>query len=297
VLSRRPEMVTRFHGVPARPMTIRSSAVLPRCDGLIVVGGGMFGPGLPPLVRMLPAVVAWVRRSGRAVAYVGIGVYPGTPRGTLRRLRQAAERSEITVRDTVSIQTLNARCPIPDVGDLAWQLAPSEPPAAYDVLLRAGADAQRPLLLIAPKAGTTSAQTEELIVALASAVQRWTRSGGAVVALALSSQADHGRDKDMTDVGLVQLIRARTGADIPIVGPNLSPALAKAVTGEAAAVLGLRFHALVFALSMGTNCMGFPWEPKTQALLDEYRLPAFTTIEAMHDWLDRTIPSPITVRR
>jgi len=255
-----------------------------QCDGMIVVGGGMFGPGLPPLVRILPTITTWTRRSGRAVAYVGIGVYPGTPKGTLRRLRQAVEHSEVTVRDMASIRTLNAKQPVGCIGDLAWRLTPTDSALARNVLRRAGADGDRPLLLVSPKAGTTTEQTEEVINALAAAVRYWTDLGGAAAAIALSDRADRGRD--FTDTALAAAVSARVDVALPVVGPNLAPSMAKAIVGCASAVVGMRFHALVFALSSGIPCMGIGGEPKTEALLDEHRLPVFSDIRTLHSWLD-----------
>jgi glycosyltransferase involved in cell wall biosynthesis/polysaccharide pyruvyl transferase WcaK-like protein/O-antigen/teichoic acid export membrane protein len=290
VISRNPQCVAALHGVLARPMTMRSACLaLLRCDGLVVVGGGMFGPGLPPLVRLLPTVATWVRRSGRDVAYVGIGVYPRTPRRTLGRLRRAAERSEVTVRDAASIRTLDAQRPVRLVGDLACQLVSADPDLARNVLAHAGIPADQPLLLVAPKAAPTSAQTEEVIGALTAAVRNWTSRGGAVAAIALADHADFGRDPAMTDSAMAEIVAERASVGVPVVGPNLDPALAKAIVGQATAVVGFRFHALVFALSTRTPCMGFPGEPKSEALLEENRLPIFTGIEALQGWLD-TIP-------
>ena len=288
VISRNPELVTRLHGVPAQPMTVRATVrELRQCDGLIVVGGGMFGPGLPPLVRILPTVATWIRRSGRAVAYVGIGVYLGTPKGTLRRLRQAVEHSEVTVRDMVSIRTLNARRPVPCIGDLAWRLTPTDSVLARNVLCRAGADGGRPLLLVAPKAGATAGKTEEIINAMAAAVRYWIDLGGDVAAIALGDRADRGRD--FTDTAVAATVSARADVALPVVGPNLAPSMAKAIVGCATAVLGMRFHALVFALSLGIPCMGIAGEPKTEALQDEHRLPVFDDIRTLYSWLDTTI--------
>jgi glycosyltransferase involved in cell wall biosynthesis/polysaccharide pyruvyl transferase WcaK-like protein/O-antigen/teichoic acid export membrane protein len=296
VLARRPDLVTRLHAISTRPLSVRSISALRRCDGLVVVGGGMFGPGLPPLVRMLPAVVEGVRRSGRAVAYVGIGVYPGTPIGALRRLRRAAERSEITVRDNLSIQTLRVRHPVDDVGDLAWQLTAAETGVARDVLATAGVDLDRPLLLLSAKAGPTTAQTEQLITALAAAARHWVGLGGTVVAIALTEHADHGRPPSATDRALAEAVATRADRPLPVVGPNLPPELAKAIAAQATAVVGLRFHALVFALSTGTACLGFRGEPKTEALLAEHPVPAFTDVDALRQWLDNTLAPTLTRR-
>ncbi|MEU5694587.1 glycosyltransferase [Actinosynnema sp. NPDC020468] len=298
VLSRDPGRVTALHGVPACPMTPRHALRAVRgATGLVVVGGGMFGPGLPPLVQALPHLVAAARHTGRAVAYVGIGVYDGMPAHVLGRLRRAAARGTMTVRDRLSLRTLDLPVDVPCVGDLAWLVPTASPDLARQALRRAGADPTRPLLLLAPKAAD-EARTLRSVEAFATAARWWTARGGAVVALALSDRADHGRPPEHTDAALAEAVATAAGVPVPVVGPNLPPGLAKAVVARADAVLGLRFHALVFALAAGTPCAGFPWEPKTRALAEEHRLPTPTDDRGLTRWLDSvTTPTLLPTRR
>ncbi|AHI00374.1 glycosyltransferase [Kutzneria albida] len=298
VISRNPAAVTAVHGVPAVPMTVAGALpALLRCDGLVIVGGGMFGPGLPRLVRLLPHVAEWVGRLGRDVAYVAIGVYAGMPPGTLAALRRAARRGRLTVRDELSLHTLDIGRPVPCVGDLAWQLPSAEPALARAELARAGVDLDRPLLVLSPKAGTNSEQNESVVDTMALAARQWVDRGGSVVAIALSDHADYGRDSAYGDTSAAGLVSELAGVPVPVVGPNLAPALAKAVIGQAHGVLGLRFHALVFALATGTACIGFPWEPKAQALLAEHGLPTLTDQAALLTWLDDLLPTTTLARR
>lgn len=293
VLSRSPDRVAALHGVAAGPMTAVSALrELWRCDGLVVVGGGMFGPGLPPLVRLLPHVVAAVRWSGRGVVYAGIGVYEGMPPHVLNQLRRA--KDHMTVRDRLSLTALGVS--VPCVGDLAWYLESAPAEQAREELLRAGVDLTLPLLLLSPKAAPEDAQTYRMVNTFAKAARHWAGRGGAVAVLALSDRADHGRPDAHSDVALAGAIAAAADVEIPVVGPNLRPAVAKAVAGLAAAVLGLRFHALVFALGSGTPCTGFGWEPKTRALIAEYHLSTPDELGNLTGWLDSAL-APILTRR
>src|SRR6476469_9844591 len=80
VVSRNPRMVEALHHVPAVPMEgVALDKALHCCDGIAVVGGGLFGTGASPLVKVLPAIVWATTTRGRDIAYVAIGVYPGTP--------------------------------------------------------------------------------------------------------------------------------------------------------------------------------------------------------------------------
>lgn len=287
VLSRDPGAVGAVHGVRAVSMSpVAAIRQLVRSDAVVVVGGGMFGPGLPRLVRHLPAFVSIARILRSDTAYLGIGVYPGTPPGTLRRLRAAARRGSMSVRDRMSLSTLDLGDDSPPcVGDLAWMLVPAEGRPARRALRKAGVDRARPLLIISAKATDSMEQSGELIDMLAAAARRWAAHGGSVAAIALSDRVDHGRVGG-TDMAMAGQVAALAGVEVPVIGPNLPPALAKGVVGEASAVVGLRFHAMVFALSAGRPCCAPDWEPKTAALLAEHDVPAMRDSAGLVAWLD-----------
>src|SRR6185312_2560606 len=104
VVSRNPRMVEALHRVPAVAMEgIPFTKALKWCDGIAVVGGGLFGTGSSSLVNALPAIVWAATARGRDIAYVAVGVYPGTPERVLDLLRRSVRKpGRITVRDEVS---------------------------------------------------------------------------------------------------------------------------------------------------------------------------------------------------
>ncbi|GLW93608.1 polysaccharide pyruvyl transferase family protein [Actinokineospora globicatena] len=281
VLSRNPRLVEWTHGVAARPMTAVSFAAgLRWCDAVLVVGGGMFGSGLPPLVRLLPTVVEATHRAGRATFYLAVGVYPGTPKPVLRRLRSAAMFGRLTVRDELSARTLGV--PVPVVGDLALDLPPAPREAAELALAGAGVDATGPLLLLSLKALPDANHMAALRDTCLEAAHRWRHHGGEVAGLALSTHADYGLGLGHRDAALI----ADLGLGLPVIGPQLPPALAKAVVGRASGVLGLRLHALVFAAGTGVPFAGFDWEEKSKAFLTEH---GGTVLGSAADWVDSTV--------
>ncbi|SDC19534.1 Polysaccharide pyruvyl transferase family protein WcaK [Actinokineospora iranica] len=292
VLSRNPRLVEWTHGVPSRPMTALSFAGgLRWSDAVLVVGGGMFGAGLPPLVRLLPWVVDAAKAAGRDTVYLAIGAYPGMPPAVARRLRAAArELGRVTVRDRLSAETLGAN--VPNVGDLALRLRPEPPEHAARALACAGVDTSTPLLLLSLKAVPDPAKMAALADSCLLAARRWREHGGSVAALALSTHADHGLGLARRDAALAAELADRLGAPLPVLGPQLPPALAKAVVGRAAGVLGLRMHAMVFAVGSGVRCAGFAWEEKTRAFLveaDHATILDPKTPKSVTDWVDATI--------
>jgi len=298
VLSRNPRLVEWLHSVPARPMSpLALLSSLRWCDAVAVVGGGMFGYGMPPLVGLLPAVVWAAGASGRDYTYLAIGAYPGMPRAVkwlLRRSTRAPGR--ISVRDALSAQTLGPQVAPPCVGDLAFGLRAAPAEQAWRALSAAGVDRTQRLLLLSLKALPDKEKQRMLFAACATAAQRWRAAGGEVAVLALSTHADYGIGLAERDTVLAGRLGEELGEPLPVLGPQLPPALAKAIVGQADAVLGLRLHALIFAVSTGVECRGFDWEEKTSAFLSDNNLPALHDTLDVHGWLDDLLTAKVDAR-
>lgn len=291
VLSRDPAGVTALHGVAATAMRPGAAVgSIARCDALVVVGGGMFGPGLPPLVRLLPHVMEAAARAGKDTAYVGIGAYAAMPASTAWGLRRSVAVSRhVSVRDRASGVVLDPTRPPVCVGDLAMHLRPAPPDDARSALRAAGVDLDRPLLLIAPKAGRTPALTGTFVEASAHAARHWAAAGGSVAAMAFADRIDHGIPDGCTDAALCARIARTADTEIPLLGPNLHPALAQAIVAQSDAVLALRFHGVVFAQASGVPTISFTWEPKTAALFHDSATRALDDpfqAQQLEDWLD-----------
>jgi Polysaccharide pyruvyl transferase len=301
VMSRNPRMVEALHRVPAVPMEgVAFTKALKWCDGIAVVGGGLFGSFTSPLVKVLPAIVWAATARGRDIAYVAIGVYPGTPDRVLDLLRRSVRKpGRITVRDEVSAATLGDDIVAPVVGDLAMGLKPAPAAEARRALAAAGLDPAVPLLLVAPKALPNPILVDALQDAAEILARRWIERGGAVAGLAVCTHADYGLGLARRDEVLVQELGERLEQTIPVLGPQLQPALAKAIVAEADALFGLRIHALVFAVSSGVPCLGVGWEERTIAFLAEHQQAAISTrppVEQLHAWVDSALPARWSAR-
>jgi polysaccharide pyruvyl transferase WcaK-like protein len=301
VVSRNPRMVEALHRVPAVPMDgVAFTRAVKWCDGLAVVGGGLFGTGSSPLVKALPAIVWAASAHKRDIAYVAIGVYPGTPDRVLDLLRRSVRKpGRITVRDEVSAATLGDAIVAPVVGDLAMGLAPAPAEDARRVLSAAGVEQGMPLLLVAPKALPNPILVDALQEAAEKLARRWIERGGTVAGLAIGTHADYGLGLARRDEVLIEELGQKLGRRIPVVGPQLPPAVAKAVVGEADALFGLRLHSLIFAVSTGVPCLGVGWEERTTAFLAEHEQSAISTRppdEDLHAWVDKTLPARWSAR-
>jgi polysaccharide pyruvyl transferase WcaK-like protein len=301
VVSRNPRMVEALHKVPAVPMEgVAFVKALKWCDGIAVVGGGLFGTGASSLVKVLPAIVWAATARGRDITYVAIGVYPGTPERVLDLLRRSVRKpGRITVRDEVSAATLGDEIVAPVVGDLAMGLTPAPSADARRALSAAGVDPAVPLLLVAPKALPNPILVDCLQDAAETLARRWIDRGGAVAGLAISTHADYGLGLPRRDEVLITELGERLGRRVPVLGPQLPPALAKAVVAEADALFGLRLHSLIFAVAAGVPCLGVGWEERTTAFLAEHEQSSISTrppVEDLHAWVDRTLPARWSAR-
>jgi polysaccharide pyruvyl transferase WcaK-like protein len=281
VLSRNPVLVEALHGVRAIPASARNlAASLSWCDGLVVVGGSLAGPGLPLLVSACLA-------TGREAAYLAIGGCSGMSRSVRGLVRFTVRRgARITVRDELSADLLALPQDPPVVGDLATRLPSAPVERAWGALAGAGVPGERPLLLLAPKAMADEGQTLEQVRIMAAAARAWLAYGGSVAGLALSTHADFGIDLTRRDEALIAEVSATLGADLPVIGPLLAPEVAKAVVGQARAVLGARLHALVLAAGQGVCSLGFGWEEQTIAFQHRQHRPVLPERPVPRDAVD-----------
>ena len=144
-----------------------------------------------------------------------------------------------------------------------WASSPPPPPKRSARSPPRASTRGVPLLLVAPKALPNPILLDALQEAAEKLARRWLERGGAVAGLAIGTHADYGLGLARRDEVLIGELGERLGREVPVLGPQLPPALAKAVVGEADALFGLRLHALIFAVSTGVPCLGVGWEERT----------------------------------
>ncbi|WP_432486930.1 glycosyltransferase [Kineococcus sp. SYSU DK018] len=277
VVSRNPADIAALHGVRAVPTVSRASiSAALRSDVVAVGGGGMFGKGLPPLVRVLPFAALAARALGKRIAFVALGAYASTPPVTKTALRVAGRlASHVSVRDDESFDTftrglLGRRRGVHLVDDPAVALGTADAALVEDLLTAAGLERTRPLLGLSVKPAPRQEDTDRIVDALTAAAQEWIdRHDGEAVCVSLSDQGDYGLGPSHADALLAERIRQRLSAPdrLSVVGPGLHPRTAKAVFAACDLVVGVRLHALIFATATRTPVVGVSFEPKARAWL------------------------------
>ncbi|WP_269858235.1 glycosyltransferase [Streptomyces sp. RPT161] len=278
VVSRDPDAVTGLHGLAAvRTTSVRAVRALLRADAIAVGGGGMFGRGLPPLVRALPAVLLVGRLLGKELHIVAIGAYPDTPQPTRWLLQLACRHAcTVTVRDTGTRQLLSsgpARWVRPAlVPDPAESLAPAP---AERVRKATGVDPATRPLLVSLKPMPDPGMRQRVSAAVADALREWDDERP-VVFLCLSDRGDYGLGTALGDAALSVEVARRSGlgARATLAGPGLHPAVAKALVGAASGIVAMRLHAQIYAVAERTELFGISFEPKSDAWLAASGVPA-----------------------
>ncbi|WP_433218960.1 polysaccharide pyruvyl transferase family protein [Dactylosporangium sp. CS-047395] len=302
VISRNPAAVEALHRVAAVPTLSRAAVrALLRSDAIGIGGGGIFGDGLPPLVRLLPWAALAARAMGKEVYFLSLGAYANTPATTRRPLRLAARlATAATARDPESVRTLGGRSRrsnrVALVPDPSLFVRPAGADAVRQLLTGAGIHGPSPLV-VNVKAMPDVAALNHTLAALAAGLSTWAVTHDRpIVFLALSTRGDYGLGERASDLRLAEAV-IRLGGLSPrarIVGPGLEPALAKALCREAAAVIAMRLHAQIFTTGSGTPLLSLPFEPKTRLWLAEHALPGIETADLtpadVAEWLTANVP-------
>ncbi len=299
VVSRDPGTVATLHDLAAvRTVSAEGARAFLRADAIAVGGGGMFGRGLPPLVRILPAVLLAARLLGKEIHIVAIGAYPDTPQPTRRLLQSVCRHAaSVTVRDPGTRQVLSsgpARWVRPTlVPDPAESLAP-----AGDERVRAetGIDPARRPLLVSLKAMPDQESLRRVTDVVADALRTW-EGDRPVVFLCLSDRGDYGLGEAVSDAALAARVadRAGLGARAVTAGPGLHPAVAKALVHCATGIVAMRLHAQIYAVAGNTPLFGISFEAKSDAWLTASRAPVHRaedlTVSPLSRWL-AALPTP-----
>ncbi len=271
VVSRDPAAVTRLHALAAvRTTSVGAVRAFLRADAIAVGGGGLFGRGLPPLVRMLPAVLLVARLLGKEVHVVAIGAYPDTPQPTRWLLQLACRHAAtVTVRDAGTRRLLScgpARWVRPAlVPDPAESLVPAPAEQVREVT---GVDPATRPLVVSLKPMPDPGMRQRVSAAVADALREWD-DDRPVVFLCLSDRGDYGLGTALGDAALSAEVvgRCGLGARATVAGPGLHPAVAKALVGAASGIVAMRLHAQIYAVAERTELFGISFEPKCDAWL------------------------------
>ena len=264
VVSRLPAETSAAHGVRAVQITSAVSE-LARHRSVLIGGGGLFGADMGLTGRFLPAFGLAASALGRQVALHGIGIDPGLPAVTAAVLRQLARRAtQIQVRDRRSAALLRAWGVEAAVGpDLsAWLPAASS--AVGTVALRgARLDPRQPIIGL-----SLTAVNQAVARAVINAVVE-TMDAMPEVQFCFIPMSQHPFVADHNDLLLARRLAARQPR-MGILEGLLPPATVMAVYDHLSAVVGMRYHSLLFAARAGVPLLPIVYADKCRTWLAEH---------------------------
>jgi len=267
VLSRMPAETAAMHGV--RSVSVGRAISELRSHRTVLIGGGaLFSGDMGALGRMLPLYGLFARSAGRRLLLEGISLdEPGRPTSMATR-RLASTAHHIRVRDQRSVELLSGWGIDAELGvDLSALLQPSPPRRGMDLLRRAGIPAGRQVvgLSLTNVNAEIGSQMANAIVEVMRALPE--------VDFCFIPMSQHPFVHAHND-----LLMARHLADIEprlrILDGAQDPADVLAVYGIVSAVVGMRYHSLVFAERCATPLVPVGYAPKCAAWLGERGLAA-----------------------
>jgi len=244
------------------------------CHCLVLGGGELLRTdfGWRALSSMLDRIVL-ARLMGKQVVMLGIGIGKLDAGLKTELIRWACAQATVLTReeDSAAILTSLGVPHVQSISDLAFQLPEEEHGLALP-------DAPRVALCLLSPARTRSCSgleisREEFLAAAASLADEIVAVGARPIFVPFNSW-NHSDQLVHRDV----LARMSHASSAVLVEEELPPSRLKALLGDVDAVVGMRFHACVFALSQGRPLLALAYDPKISKMmkhfhLEEYALP------------------------
>ena len=291
VLSGDPDATRAMHDVEAHARTPAEAWRALAGARLLISGGGSLVQDVTSARSALyylgvMAAAAW---QGVPVAVVGQGVGPIERQWVRRLAGRAFGRAQIlSVRDATSagvLADLGVRSPVHVGADLALIAPAADEARARNLLGSVGLDRSRGLIGVAvrPWPGLVDA------AGLGDGVRRVAATYGFRVAvIPFDRRVDGPLSREVATAAGGELLEVAHPQDL------------LALVGAMDVVLGVRLHALVFAVSQGVPAVGLAYDPKVSAFMSEVNLPGLLSVDAtglaVAEMLARTVDARSVLR-
>ena len=285
VLSRLPAETAFMHGVRAIPLS-RALPAVRRHRTIVIGGGGLFGPDMGAIGRLLPYAGLGVALAGRNVALYGVDIDPGMTGPGAHALRALAERAvSVLVRDGHSAEALLEWGVEAAIGpDLSAWLAP-EPIAVGGALLRsAGLRMNRPIVGVSLTAVDRDL-AEPALEAVAGAMEALPD-----LQFCFIPMSQHPWVARHNDMLMARRLRARQPR-LRILDGMHHPARIMAAYRNLSVLIGMRYHSLLFAERASVPLIAIPYADKCRTWLAEHgHQPTPPTADAVIDAVRTLVP-------
>jgi polysaccharide pyruvyl transferase WcaK-like protein len=268
VVSRSPAETAALHGVESIGVAAATSS-LRRHRSLLLGGGGLFGRDMGRIGQLVPPYGLLATALGRQLMVEGVGIDPGltgTHRRLVRRLLGAAEG--VTVRDRASGKILEGwGIDASVVEDLSARMPPAAAGVGRALLRAAGADDKRPVVGLCLTAVNEAVATRAA-EATVSLMRRHPE-----IEFCFIPMSQHPWVARHNDLVLARRLQASWPAMRIVEGAH-HPSAILSLFGVLDAVVGMRYHSLLFAERTGVPLVPLTYAEKCDAWLAERGLRA-----------------------
>lgn len=270
-LSGDPEATRALHGIEALPRTDLGSVfrALSRADLLLSGGGSLLQDVTSRLtIPYYLSIVAMAKMRRRPAMFYGQGIGPVTTGWGRFLMRLLANRADlIAVRDEESSLTLArlgvTRPPVVVTADAALALGEGSPPEGEKLLRSAGISTSRPMVGVSVRPWKHS---DGLNPALAAALDEINRSYGTETVFFPMHWPQ--------DVSASRAVMALMKTPASILEGQYDYRQLLSLVSRLDVLVGLRYHALVFAAMNGVPLVGLTYDPKNDSFLRLVGRPA-----------------------
>jgi polysaccharide pyruvyl transferase CsaB len=284
VVSRSPAETTALHGVHAIGPASAIGA-LRRHRSVLIGGGGLFGRDMGRIGRLLPVYGLLAAALGRTVLVDGVGIDPdlaGMHRLLVQRLLRAA--AQITVRDQASAEIVRSwglEASIAD--DLSARMPAAPARIGRGILRAAGVDDKRPVIGMCLTAvnGVLNPRVSAAVLAL---MRRHPE-----LEFCFIPMSQHPFLEPHNDLVLARRLQA-SWPELRIVEGSHHPSALLSLFGSLDAVVGMRYHSLLFAERAGVPLVPLSYAAKSDGWLAERGLRSVSpTVSALSRAVVRTL--------
>lgn len=264
-VSNDPSATRTLHHVQAVSSWAAPFALL-RCN-VLVISGGLFSGHMGPMQRLAPRFIQLATLLRVRCILYGIGIYSSTPQTIQEQLRRVIPRIKIiTVRDASCINVvrqLGGDAQL--VPDLASYISPSKPERAVEILQQEGIKLKRPLVALALTA-TGMESSEPLLEAFASVINDMPS-----IHFLFIPMCQHPSLESHNDLELAKALERRAPS-LNILRGWYAPQDILAIYGLQDAVIGMRYHSLLFSLISNRPIIALPYSEKCNDFIQLHKL-------------------------
>ena len=286
VISRAPAQTSALHGVAAVGIG-QAVRELRRHRTVLIGGGGLFGPEMGRIGRLLPAYGLVASLLGRTTVLEGVDVDERMPvigRALLRTLVSRSARASF--RDDASVRAvkgwgLNAVL----TPDLSSRMAPAPASVGVGLLGQAGIERGRPVIGLCLTA-VDSDLGDRVLAATAAVMERHPDAQFCFIPM-----SRHPFVPRHNDLLLAQRLR-HARPELRILGGDHHPAAILSAFGALDAAICMRYHSLLFARRSDVSMVPVVYAEKSRRWLEAHDIaPVGPTAAAITDALAEVLPA------